>query len=32
MPQEIEQYLKKYPEEIVMLFLKIRDVIYSRAV
>ena len=29
MPQEIEQYLKKYPEEIVMLFSKIRDVIYS---
>lgn len=29
MPQEIEQYLKKYPEEIVMLFLKIRDVIFS---
>ena len=29
MPQEIEQYLEKYPEEIVMLFSKIRDVIYS---
>ena len=28
MPQEIEQYLEKYPEEIVMLFLKIRDVIF----
>ena len=29
MSQEIEQYLEKYPEEIVMLFSKIRDVIYS---
>jgi len=29
MSQEIDQYLKKYPEEIVILFLKIRDVVYS---
>lgn len=29
MLKEIEQYLEKYPEEIVMLFMKIRDVVFS---
>lgn len=29
MLQEIEQYLEKYPEEIVTLFLKIRGVVFS---
>lgn len=29
MLQEIETYLEKYPEEIVQLFMKIREVIFS---
>lgn len=29
MLQEIAQYLEKYPEEIVLLFLKIREVVFS---
>ena len=29
MLQEIEQYLEKYPQEIVLLFLKIREVVFS---
>ncbi len=29
MTQEIEQYLEKYPEEIVSLFVKIREMIFS---
>ena len=29
MLQEIEQYLEKYPQEIVLLFLKIRGVVFS---
>lgn len=29
MIQEIEQYLEKYPEEIVMLFKKIREIVFS---
>jgi len=29
MSQEVKEYLEKYPEEIVMLFLKIRDIIFS---
>lgn len=29
MTQEIEQYIEKYPEEIVRLFMKIRDVVLS---
>lgn len=29
MTQEIEKYIEKYPEEIVQLFMKIRDVVFS---
>ena len=29
MTPEIEEYLKKYPEEIMRLFMKIRDVVFS---
>lgn len=29
MALEIEQYIEKYPEEIVGLFMKIRDVVFS---
>ena len=29
MTPEIEEYIDKYPEEIVRLFMKIRDVVFS---
>ena len=29
MTQEIEKYLERYPEEIVQLFMQIRDIIFS---
>lgn len=29
MVQEIEKYIEKYPEEIVQLFMRIRDVVFS---